>query len=145
MCAQGPINPLHGDFSVATSRGTAFDDLDNDGDYDLVNGSTWSQANPSRNNPAPDNVFENDGNAMFYCALGGYNSGNLDAAQERLERAIDLKNSEHKFFQLRGLIAERHGDRKAALESFEQALDLAVYSDARRMYDSKISLLSGTR
>lgn len=81
----------------------------------------------------------------YYHALAAYNSGDLVAAEERLERAIELKDSEHKFYQLQGLIAERHGDRKAALESFEQALDLAVYSDARRMYDSKISLLSGTR
>jgi Flp pilus assembly protein TadD len=81
----------------------------------------------------------------YYHALAAYNEGDLDTAQERLERAMDLKDTEHKFFQLQGLIAERHGDRKTALESFEQAFDLAVYSDARRMYDNKISLLSGKR
>lgn len=43
------------------------------------------------------------------------------------------------------MIAERHGDRETALESFEQALDLAVYGDARRMYDNKIFLLTGRR
>jgi len=81
----------------------------------------------------------------YYHALAAYNNGDLDGAEERLERAIDLKDTEHKFFQLQGLIAERHGDRKMALESFEQALDLAVYSDARRIYDNKISLLSRKR
>ncbi len=81
----------------------------------------------------------------YYHALAAYNSGDLETAEQRLARAIDLKDTEHKFFQLRGLIAERHGDRKMALESFEQALDLAVFSDARRMYDNKISLLSGKR
>ena len=81
----------------------------------------------------------------YYHALSAYNNGNLEAAEERLARAIDLKDTEHKFYQLQGLIAERHGDRKTALESFEQALDLAVYSDARRVYDNKISVLSGTR
>ena len=81
----------------------------------------------------------------YYHALAAYNNGDLDTAEERLARAIDLKKTEHKFFQLQGLIAERHGDRKMALESFEQALGLAVYSDARRIYDNKISLLSGKR
>ena len=81
----------------------------------------------------------------YYHALAAYNNGDLANAEVRLERAIKLKESEHKFYQLQGLIAERQGDRKMALESFEHALDLAVYSDARRMYDNKISLLSGKR
>ncbi|HSM30668.1 MAG TPA: tetratricopeptide repeat protein [Woeseiaceae bacterium] len=81
----------------------------------------------------------------YYHALAAYNNGDLETAEERLARAIDLKDTEHKFFQLQGLIAERHGDRNMALESFEQALDLAVYSDARRIYDNKISLLSRKR
>lgn len=81
----------------------------------------------------------------YYHALAAYNNGDLGTAEERLVRAIDLKDTEHKFYQLQGLIAERYGDRKAALESFEHALDLAVYSDARRIYDHKISLLSRKR
>lgn len=81
----------------------------------------------------------------YYHALAAYNNGDLETAEERLLRAIDLKDTEHKFYQLQGLIAERYGDRKAALESFEQALDLAVYSDARRIYDNKISLLGRKR
>jgi Flp pilus assembly protein TadD len=81
----------------------------------------------------------------YYHALAAYNDGDLETAEQRLARAIDLKDTEHKFFQLQGLIAERHGDRQMALDSFEQALDLAVFSDARRMYDNKISLLSGKR
>ena len=81
----------------------------------------------------------------YYHALAAYNNGDLEAAEARLARAIDLKDTEHKFYQLQGLIAERHGDRNMALESFEQALDLAVYSDARRIYDNKISVLSGRR
>ena len=81
----------------------------------------------------------------YYHALAAYNNGDLETAEQRLARAIDLKDTEHRFFQLQGLIAERHGDRKTALQSFEQALDLAVFSDARRMYDNKISLLTGKR
>lgn len=81
----------------------------------------------------------------YYHALAAYNNGDLVTAEERLERAIELKDSEHKFFQLQGLIAARQGDRKVALASFEHALDLAVYSDARRMYDNKIALLNGKR
>ncbi len=81
----------------------------------------------------------------YYHALAAYNDGNLATAEKRLERALDLKRTEHKFYQLQGLIAERQGDRKTALRSFEHALDLAVYSDSRRLYDRKISLLSGKR
>jgi Flp pilus assembly protein TadD len=81
----------------------------------------------------------------YYHALAAYNNGDLETAGEQLERAIELKHTEHRFYQLQGLIAERHGDRKMALESFEQALDLAVYSDAQRVYDRKISLLTGKR
>lgn len=79
----------------------------------------------------------------YYHALAAYNDGNLDTAAERLDRALELKDTEHKFFQLQGLIAERRGNSSMALESFEHALDLAVYSDARRLYDNKISVLSG--
>jgi Flp pilus assembly protein TadD len=78
-------------------------------------------------------------------ALAAYNAGDLVTAEERLERALELKGTEHKFYQLQGLIAAQQGDRKMALRSFEHALDLAVYSDSRRMYDNKISLLSGKR
>jgi Flp pilus assembly protein TadD len=81
----------------------------------------------------------------YYHALAAYNNDDLDGAEERLARAIELKDTEHKFYELQGLIAERRGDRKTALESFEQALDLAVYSDARRIYDHKISVLRGAR
>ena len=41
-------------------------DLDNDGDYDLVNGSTWSNADPTPGNPASNSVYENtNGNGSF--------------------------------------------------------------------------------
>jgi Flp pilus assembly protein TadD len=79
----------------------------------------------------------------YHHALAAYNSDDLKTAEARLARAIDLEDTEHRFFLLQGLIAERRGKRKTALESFEQARDLAVYADARRIYDNKISLLTG--
>ena len=81
----------------------------------------------------------------YYHALAAYDNGNLEAAEEHLARALDLKDTEHTFFRLQGMIAAGNGDREAALASFERALELATYSDARHVYDNKISLLSGKR
>lgn len=43
------------------SHGTCFADLDNDGDYDLFNGTTWNHAQY----PAFNNVFRNNGKGRF--------------------------------------------------------------------------------
>lgn len=43
------------------SHGTCFADLDNDGDYDLFNGTTWHR--PAY--PAINNIFQNDGTGRF--------------------------------------------------------------------------------
>jgi tetratricopeptide (TPR) repeat protein len=75
-------------------------------------------------------------------ALAAYNNGDLDTASERLKRAFHLYGDEHKFYRLQGLIYARQGDTEMAIHSFTRARDLAVYSDARRIYDSKIALLS---
>jgi Tfp pilus assembly protein PilF len=75
-------------------------------------------------------------------ALAAYNNDDLEAARMNLERAIRLKRSEHKFFRLQGLIAEKQGNPELALSSFAQARNLAVYSDAKSIYSSKIALLS---
>lgn len=43
------------------SHGSCFADLDNDGDYDLFNGTTWDDPEY----PAVNNVFRNDGRGLF--------------------------------------------------------------------------------
>ena len=85
-----------------------------------------------------------DQNPYFHYshALAAYGSGDLESASEHLDRAMDLKDSEHKFYQLQGLIAAQQGDTELALQSIKKAHNLAVYSDARRIYENKIQLLT---
>jgi len=45
------------------SHGAAWADLDNDGDFDLINGTTSQKENI--NLPASNNIFRNDGNGFF--------------------------------------------------------------------------------
>jgi len=78
----------------------------------------------------------------YYRAVDAYNDGDLENARLLLERAMRLKDTEHKFYKLQGLIAERQGDPEQAFESFRRGRELAVYSDARSIYDQKIGLLS---
>lgn len=88
-----------------------------------------------------------DQNPYFHYshALAAYNNGDLQGASARLERALHLKDSEHKFFQLQGLIAAQLGDTDLALRSIKKARSLAVYSDAQRMYENKIQLLTSRK
>ena len=78
-------------------------------------------------------------------AVAAYNNGDMEGASERLERAMRLKDSEHKFYQLQGLIAAQQGDTDLALRSIKKARSLAVYSDAQRLYDDKILMLTSRR
>ncbi len=79
----------------------------------------------------------------YYQALAAYNEKDFDTASERLERAFRLRDDEHKFFHLRGLIHAQLGNAELALDSFVRARELAVYADVRSIYSNKIDLLSG--
>jgi Flp pilus assembly protein TadD len=88
-----------------------------------------------------------DQNPYFHYshALSAYNNGDMDGASEHLRRAMRLKDSEHKFYRLQGLIAAQQGDADLALSSIKKARSLAVYSDARRIYENKILMLTSSR
>ena len=43
------------------------------------------------------------------------------------------------------MIAVQHGDTDLALRSIKKARSLAVYSDAQRMYENKIQLLTSRK
>jgi len=78
----------------------------------------------------------------YSLALAAYDNGKLARARESLRRAIRLKDNEHQFFQLQGLIHAGQGDLDAALESFDRARDVAGFGDVRRKYDDKIAALN---
>lgn len=78
----------------------------------------------------------------YYQAVADYNNDELDAAMKDLRRAIRIDSDDHRFFRLLGQIYERQGNAEMALSSFKRARDLAVFSDAKSIYSSKIALLS---
>ncbi|MCG8371667.1 MAG: CRTAC1 family protein, partial [Proteobacteria bacterium] len=47
------------------SHGATWADLDNDGDYDLFNGTTWDAVGATFGFPDHDNVYRNDGSGFF--------------------------------------------------------------------------------
>lgn len=81
----------------------------------------------------------------YWHALAAYKNGDLEVASERLGRAMRLEDSEHRFYQLQGLIAAQQGEADLALRSIRKARSLAVYSDAQRLYDTKIQVLTSKR
>lgn len=78
----------------------------------------------------------------YYTALAAYNDGRTDDAAESLKVAMRLKDNEHQFYQLEGLIHIRMGRLDKALASFVTARDLAGFGDSKRVYSNKIELLS---
>ncbi len=78
-------------------------------------------------------------------ARHSFENDNIDEALESLNLAIKLKENEHQFYFLAGLINLRLGKQQEALQSFIEARELAGYASAQAKYDSKIALLAGSQ
>ena len=81
----------------------------------------------------------------YYRARFAFNNNNFDEALHSLNRAIRLKDTEHQFHFLKGVINYQLGHQDESLENFIRARELAGFESAQQKYDQKIALLAAAQ
>ena len=71
------------------------------------------------------------------------NSQRLDEALRQIDRAIALKDDEHQFYHLEGLVHVQAGRKELAEKSFLNAERVAHRDDVRKTYVRKLGALGG--
>ena len=77
----------------------------------------------------------------YQLASGAYRDEQFAEALASLAVAIRLKDDEHQFYYLRGLVHARLGDRRAAREDLQEALKYAQQGRLERAYNEKLEAL----
>jgi Flp pilus assembly protein TadD len=81
----------------------------------------------------------------YYRARLAFNNNNFDEAFHSLNRAIRLKETEHQFHFLKGVINYKLGHQEDSLENFVRARELAGFESTQQKYDQKIALLAAAQ
>ena len=78
----------------------------------------------------------------FHLARRHFDLAEWDEALEALSRAMSLKDDEHQFYLLQGLVYEHLGDPATAADSYEQAKGVVQRAELERRYNRKLRSLS---
>jgi Flp pilus assembly protein TadD len=81
----------------------------------------------------------------FSLAQAAYAERSFDEALTALRRAVRLKNDEHQFYFLQGLVYVELGERPLATTSFARAREFATHGDIRAQYDAHLEALAAGR
>ena len=78
---------------------------------------------------------------LYDLADAAYQRGDYPEAQALLQRALKMREDEHQFHRLQGMVHLKTGDREDALRSFQLAEEYASSEHERRIYNQKQRLI----
>jgi tetratricopeptide (TPR) repeat protein len=81
----------------------------------------------------------------YYRARHAFDNGAIDEALSSLNRAIQLKDTEHQFYSLMGQINYQMGNREEAISNFARARDEAGFLSMQQLYAQKLALLGANQ
>jgi tetratricopeptide (TPR) repeat protein len=81
----------------------------------------------------------------YHLAQEAYQEDRLDDAMTHLDDAIGLKNDEHQFYFLRGLIYEKRKNYELAARNYEKARDTAEKAELVSGYTERLQALESSR